>query len=84
MGVQQDLATTKDSLRREFPGWHFWEGLAGLKYGRTVKASPPRVVRAPTWAGLRAQLAPPEDAVRGSGRATADPAAPSQDEGETS
>jgi hypothetical protein len=42
----------------EFPRWHAWEGIAGLKYARRMLSSPPRVVRAVTPGGLR-------DAIRG-------------------
>jgi hypothetical protein len=44
------------SLEREFPGWHIWTGINGLKYARRLKSSPPAVVRGEDWTDLRDQV----------------------------
>jgi ribosomal protein S18 acetylase RimI-like enzyme len=40
----------------QIPGWHCWEGVAGLWYGRRIMTSPPVVLRAETPSELRAAI----------------------------
>lgn len=47
---------TKEDLQREFPGWHIWVGIAGLKYARKPLTSPPVVLRGEDWMDLRDQV----------------------------
>jgi hypothetical protein len=47
---------TKEDLQREFRGWHFWVGIAGLKYARKPLTSPPVVLRGEDWTDLRDQV----------------------------
>jgi hypothetical protein len=52
-----DGEPTMKDLQREFPGWHFWVGIAGLKYARKPNSSPPQVVGpGEDWTDLRDQL----------------------------
>jgi hypothetical protein len=37
-------------------GWHCWQGVAGLWYGRRLHASPPVIIRAETLGQLRAAI----------------------------
>lgn len=37
-------------------GWHCWQGIAGLWYGRRLDASPPVIIRAETLGQLRAAI----------------------------
>ncbi|HUY49941.1 MAG TPA: hypothetical protein VMV92_30225 [Streptosporangiaceae bacterium] len=34
-----------EDIAREFPGWHCWTGIAGIRYGSLARSSPPIVVR---------------------------------------
>jgi hypothetical protein len=47
-----------EQLKADFPDWHFWRGVgdAGL-YAWRPRSSPPKVVRASSADGLRAELA---------------------------
>jgi hypothetical protein len=45
-----------DDMRREFPRWHCWEGIAGRLYARLRKSSPPLVVGSATTLGLRERI----------------------------
>jgi hypothetical protein len=47
---------TVAQLRREFPGWHVWKGIAGLWYARRLDTSPPIVVHDENTTELRAQI----------------------------
>lgn len=47
---------TKEDLQREFPGWHLWVGIAGLRYARKAKSSPPVVMRGSDWTDIRQQI----------------------------
>lgn len=49
---------TREELEARYQrdGWHFWDGVSGLKYGRLKGSSPPRVVRAPDWDSVAAQI----------------------------
>jgi hypothetical protein len=38
------------------PGWHCWQGVTGLWYGRRIMTSPPVVLRAETPSELRAAI----------------------------
>jgi len=45
-----------DTIRRDYPAWHPWQGVAGLLYARRPKSSPPIVKRDTSLEGLRRQL----------------------------
>jgi hypothetical protein len=47
---------TKESVAKEFAGWHLWVGISGLKYGRRRKTIPAQVVRGESWADVREQI----------------------------
>jgi hypothetical protein len=38
------------------PGWHCWQGVTGLWYGRRIMTSPPVVLRAESRSKLRAAI----------------------------
>ena len=44
------------AIERDHRYWHTWAGVGGLLYARRLKSSPPRVVRAATPDGLRAEI----------------------------
>jgi hypothetical protein len=47
---------TKESVAKEFAGWHLWVGISGLKYARKLDVVPPVVVRGREWADVREQI----------------------------
>ena len=59
---------TLEDVIRESPGWHCWEGLAGLVYARLVNSSPPIVVRAEDAQGLMRRIVSVESERDESGR----------------
>jgi len=42
--------------RVPIPGWHCWQGVTGLWYGRRMMTSPPVVLRAKSPSQLRAAI----------------------------
>lgn len=51
-----DGEPTMKDLQREFPDWHFWVGIAGLKYARKPKSSPQKFARGEDWQDLRDEI----------------------------
>ena len=47
---------TIEQLKRAYPHWHFWQGVAGIFYASKRATSPPVVKRSPTAEGLRDQI----------------------------
>ena len=43
------------------PGWVWWPGVAGLRYARRPRTSPPVVVRAHNWTALLAAIRKAEE-----------------------
>lgn len=52
----QDADPTVAELRREFPGWHVWQGINRLWYARRTNSSPPIVVSDENTTELRAKI----------------------------
>ena len=53
---RHDTAVALARIERDHCGWHCWVGVGGLLYARRERSSPPRVVRASTPYGLRAEV----------------------------
>jgi hypothetical protein len=47
---------TMEDVIREYPSWHAWTGIAGLRYGKLIGSSPPIVVRGEDPLDLRDQI----------------------------
>ena len=51
-----DDLPTLDDIKRRFPHWHAWHGIAGLVYAARRMTSPPAVKRAEDTQGLITQI----------------------------
>jgi hypothetical protein len=47
---------TREDVAREFPGWHLWTGVGGVRYARRRKSVPAVVVRGEDWAAVREKI----------------------------
>ena len=47
---------TVEQVQEEFPGWHVWQGVAGMWYARRLKSSPPVEFRAHNLTALRERI----------------------------
>lgn len=45
-----------EAVQAEFPRWHLWIGIAGLRYARRNLTSPAAVVRGEDWTALRDEI----------------------------
>jgi hypothetical protein len=70
--AQQELT----ALARDFPAWHFWDGVAGLRYARVPGAEPPVVVRGHNLTVLRERVAAKDAEIRGGPAVTGPDPAP--------
>lgn len=51
-----DSEDREAAIKREFPGWDIWHGVAALCYASRRRAHPPLVVRAHNWTVLAKRI----------------------------